>query len=236
MADEGCYGGALPDKVEAEEVGGEGRVPHVQADADRGMVDRGDLLGQLGRPDRVVVDRAAHDRPLRVVVLDGDGDAELSRPGPRLPQGGPLGGELVSHAVPGVARADALAGVADHHLGADAAARTGGWRRERRAGGLWEVRSMRLTSSGAWTVYASSASSSNSPTARSLFVSRRPPRMTPRFWGQISTKSGPAAFQGPRSSASPPTPSAYSRTGWCPHSERPYGSSLPRGRTRSRAV
>src|SRR5215208_2989284 len=65
----------------------------------------------------------------------------------------------------------------------------------------WVLNSMRLTSSGAWTVYASSASSSSSPTVRSLFASRLPPRMTPRFWGQTSTKSGPALFSASRSSA-----------------------------------
>ena len=54
---------------------------------------------------------------------------------------------------------------------------------------------MRLISSGAWTVYARSASSSSSPTVRSLVVSRLPPRMTPRFWGQTSTKSAPALFE-----------------------------------------
>ena len=59
VAHEGSYGGALLDKVEAEESGSEGGVAHVQADADPGMVDRGDLLGKLGRPDRVVVDGAA---------------------------------------------------------------------------------------------------------------------------------------------------------------------------------
>src|SRR4028118_1698767 len=35
--------------------------------------------------------------------------------------------------------------------------------------------------------------------------------MTPRFCGQTSTKSGPALFRVPRSSASPPTPSTYIR-------------------------
>src|SRR5918997_1862377 len=85
------------------------------------------------------------------------------------------------------------------------ASRTSRWR-------PGEVRSMRLTSSGAWTVYARSAPSSNSLTARSLLVSRWPPRMTPRFCGQISTKSGPAPSRVLRSSASPPTPSSYGRT------------------------
>jgi hypothetical protein len=56
---EGSYGGALFEEVEAEEARSEGRVSHVQADADPGMVDSGDLLGKLGRPDRVVVDLAA---------------------------------------------------------------------------------------------------------------------------------------------------------------------------------
>ena len=119
MADEGRCSAALY-KVEAEVARSEGRVPHVQADADRGVLDREDLLGQLGRPDRVVVDGAAHYRPLGVVVLDGDGHAELSRQISRLLQGGPLGGELILHAMPCVARCHALAGVADHHLGADA--------------------------------------------------------------------------------------------------------------------
>ena len=90
----------------------------IQADADRGMVDPGDLLRQLGRPDRVVVDRAAQDRLLRIVVLDGDGHTQFCRQISRLPQGGPLGRELVSHAVPGVAGAT-LASVADHHLSPD---------------------------------------------------------------------------------------------------------------------
>src|ERR671916_376880 len=84
------------------------------------------------------------------------------------------------------------------------ASRTSRWR-------PGEVRSMRLTSSGAWTVYARSAPSSNSLTARSLLVSRWPPRMTPRFCGQTSTKSGPASSRVLRSSASPLTPSTYIR-------------------------
>src|SRR5215208_2459735 len=120
VADEGRCSAARLYKVEAEEARTEGRVPHVQADADRGVLDREDLLGQLGRPDRVVVDGAAHYRPLGVVVLDGDGHAELSRQISGLPQGGPLGGELILHAMPCVARCHALAGMADHHLGADA--------------------------------------------------------------------------------------------------------------------
>src|SRR3712207_8598646 len=84
------------------------------------MVDQGDLLSQLRGPDRVVVDRPAQDRLLRVVVLNGYCHAEVSRQISRLPQGGPLGGELGPHAVPSVARPDALAGVADHHLSTDA--------------------------------------------------------------------------------------------------------------------
>src|SRR5688572_23700313 len=59
VADEWGYGGALFDEVETEEACREGRMSHVQADTYRGMVDRGDLLGQQARPDRVVVDRAA---------------------------------------------------------------------------------------------------------------------------------------------------------------------------------
>src|SRR5918994_3532957 len=88
VADEGRCSAALLYKVEAEVARSEGRVPHVQADADRGVVDR-------------------------------DGHAELSRLISRLPQGGPFGGELILHAMPCVARCHALAGVADHHLGAD---------------------------------------------------------------------------------------------------------------------
>lgn len=63
MANEGRYGGALLDIVEAKDAGRQGRVSHVQAEADRRMVDCGDLLGQFGRPDGVVVDHAANDGP-----------------------------------------------------------------------------------------------------------------------------------------------------------------------------
>ena len=45
VADEGHCSAALLYKVEAEEVCCQGRVPHVEADADRGVIYRGDLLG-----------------------------------------------------------------------------------------------------------------------------------------------------------------------------------------------
>jgi hypothetical protein len=48
VADKGRCSSALLDKVKAEEARREGSVSHVKADADGGMVDRGDLLCQLG--------------------------------------------------------------------------------------------------------------------------------------------------------------------------------------------
>ena len=79
VANEWCQGGARFDIVEAEDARREGRMSHIQADADSGMSDHMDLLGQLGGPDRVVVDRAAQDRLLGVEVLDGDGQAQIFR-------------------------------------------------------------------------------------------------------------------------------------------------------------
>jgi hypothetical protein len=119
VADERRQGGALFDVVEAEDARREGRMPHIQTDAHSGMPDHMDLPGQLGRPDRVVVDRAAQDRPIGVVVLVGYGQAKLFRQVSRPPKGRPFGHELVTHAVPEVARGHPLAGVADYYLRAD---------------------------------------------------------------------------------------------------------------------
>ena len=119
MADERRDRGTLFKIVEVEGARGERRVSHIQADADRGVIHRRDLLRQLGGPDGVIVDRAAEDGQLGVVVFDGDSHAELRARIPRLPQGGPFRGELVFQAVPGVARPRPLAGVADDHAGTD---------------------------------------------------------------------------------------------------------------------
>ena len=47
MANEGRYGGALLEKIEPKDAGRQGRVSHVQADTDRGVVHRRDLLCKL---------------------------------------------------------------------------------------------------------------------------------------------------------------------------------------------
>src|SRR5829696_5796523 len=84
VANEGRYSGALFQVVEAEEVRRECCVSHVQADADRRVVYRRDLVGQLRGPDGVVVDRAVKYGQLGIVVLDGDGYAELPGQIPHL--------------------------------------------------------------------------------------------------------------------------------------------------------
>jgi hypothetical protein len=74
-------------------------VADVQADTDRGVVDRGHLSGQLRGPDGVS-------------VLDGQGHVEASGEVSRLPQRVPLRSELDFERV---------SGVADHHRGPDLA-------------------------------------------------------------------------------------------------------------------
>ena len=102
VADEGGHAGALREVVEAKGTRCEGGVSDVEAEADGGVVDGRDLLGQLGGPDGVVVDLPAQDGQLGVVVLDGDNRAYISGQVPGLAQGGSLGGELVLEAVEGV--------------------------------------------------------------------------------------------------------------------------------------
>src|SRR4051794_14929208 len=117
VADERCNDGAFLDIVEGEHSRSEGRVSHVQADANGRMVYGRDLLGQLGGPDRVVVDSTADDRQLGVVVFDGYRHAELFRQIPRLPQRESFGGKLLRQAVLGIAAPYPPAGVADYDPG-----------------------------------------------------------------------------------------------------------------------
>src|ERR671912_3000759 len=118
MANEWCNVGAFLDIVKAEDYRSEGCMSHVQADAHGKMVYGRDLLGQLGGPDGVVVDGAADDGQLGVVVFDGYRYAELSCHISRPPQREPFGGKLLLQTVPGIAGPYALAGVADYHPGA----------------------------------------------------------------------------------------------------------------------
>src|SRR5215210_7211686 len=106
MRDEGCCGGALLYVVEAEDVRRERRVSHVEADADRRVVYRPDLPARLRGPHGVVVDLAADDGQLGVVVLHGYRHAKHRGPVYVLAQGGTLGpvvpkpGERLATSVP----------------------------------------------------------------------------------------------------------------------------------------